>query len=173
MAINEKRLDKQLNKAITTSKGFIHTDLNGKKYKISDNDVKIITNKYNKKREKHGGIIPLIPLFAGLSALGALSGSAAGIAKAVNDAKHNKKMEEIAEDKGITVVKGDGVFLNPYQGGALKDFIKNIVKQSNVEDISKKGLKDILKNLSDGVEIKAEGKGLFLNPYPYQITQTS
>ncbi|KAF2889561.1 hypothetical protein ILUMI_16612 [Ignelater luminosus] len=35
---------------------------------------------------KTGGILPLIPIFAGLSALGALSGGAAGIAKAVKDA---------------------------------------------------------------------------------------
>uniref|UniRef100_A0ABD2XAG9 Phospholipase A2-like domain-containing protein n=2 Tax=Trichogramma kaykai TaxID=54128 RepID=A0ABD2XAG9_9HYME len=57
---------------------------------------------------KMGGALPfLIPLFAGLSATGALAGGAAGIAKAVNDAKaaerelretkkHNRKMEAIA-----------------------------------------------------------------------------
>ena len=62
---------------------------------------------------KIGGILPfLIPLFAGLSATGALAGSAAGIAKAVNDAKsakrdleegkrHNKIMEAIALGKGL------------------------------------------------------------------------
>ena len=54
---------------------------------------------------KIGGILPfLIPLFAGLSATGTLAGGAAGIAKAINDAKsakrdleeskrHNKTME--------------------------------------------------------------------------------
>ena len=41
---------------------------------------------------KQGGFLPLLPLiFGGLSALGALSGGAAGIAKAVNDAKQAKK----------------------------------------------------------------------------------
>lgn len=69
---------------------------------------------------KTGGFLPLIPLFAGLSALGALSGGAAGIAKAVNDAKaaqrslneserHNKVMEAIALGKGL--------FLKPYKKG--------------------------------------------------------
>ena len=57
---------------------------------------------------KIGGFLPfLIPLFVGLSATGAIAGGAAGIAKAVNDAKaakrqlkesqrHNSAMEAIA-----------------------------------------------------------------------------
>lgn len=67
---------------------------------------------------KTGGFLPLIPLFAGLSALGALGGGAAGIAKAVNDAKaakqkleeskrHNAAMEEIAMGKGL--------YMRPYK----------------------------------------------------------
>ena len=44
---------------------------------------------------KIGGVLPfLIPLFAGLSASGALAGGAAGIAKAVNDAKASQKNYE-------------------------------------------------------------------------------
>lgn len=70
---------------------------------------------------KTGGILPLIPIFAGLSALGALSGGAAGIAKAVNEAKaakqeleetqrHNKTLEAIA-------LRGKGLYLKPYKSG--------------------------------------------------------
>lgn len=76
---------------------------------------------------KVGGFLPLIPLFAGLSALGALSGGAAGIAKAVNDAKsarqeleeskrHNRTMESIALGKGLYLKPyktGLGLFLRP------------------------------------------------------------
>lgn len=69
---------------------------------------------------KTGGILPLIPIFAGLSALGALSGGAAGIAKAVKDAdaakrqlteaqRHNQSMEAIAMGKGL--------HLKPYKRG--------------------------------------------------------
>uniref|UniRef100_A0ABD2VTA0 Phospholipase A2-like domain-containing protein n=1 Tax=Trichogramma kaykai TaxID=54128 RepID=A0ABD2VTA0_9HYME len=70
---------------------------------------------------KIGGALPfLIPLFAGLSTTGALAGGAAGIAKAVNDAKaaerelretkkHNRKMEAIAIGKGL--------YLKPYKTG--------------------------------------------------------
>jgi hypothetical protein len=83
---------------------------------------------------KVGGIIPLIPLFAGLSALGTLTGGAAGVAKAVNDAKiageklkesqrHNETMEAIALGK-----KGSGLYLKKYKTGYglyLKKMPKN------------------------------------------------
>ncbi|CAH1106793.1 unnamed protein product [Psylliodes chrysocephalus] len=72
------------------------------------------------KVPKTGGILPLIPIFAGLSALGALTRGAASIAKAVGDAKaakeqlleshrHNKTMESIAIGKGLD--------LKPYKSG--------------------------------------------------------
>ena len=45
---------------------------------------------------KVGGSLPLIPIFAGLSALGGLTGGAAGVAKAVNDVSAAKRqLEEI------------------------------------------------------------------------------
>lgn len=69
---------------------------------------------------KTGGILPLIPIFAGLSALGSIAGGASAIAKVVNDAKsakeqlaeaqrHNKSMESIAMGKGL--------YLKPYKTG--------------------------------------------------------
>lgn len=69
---------------------------------------------------KTGGILPFIPIFAGLSALGALAGGTAGIVKAVRDSqaatdqlkesrRHNKTMESIAI--------GDGLYLGPYRTG--------------------------------------------------------
>jgi hypothetical protein len=77
---------------------------------------------------KTGGILPfLIPLFAGLSATGALAGGAAAVAKAVNAAKsagktleemkkHNETMEAIALGK-TRVKKGKGFYLRPYKNG--------------------------------------------------------
>ncbi|XP_073972342.1 uncharacterized protein [Rhodnius prolixus] len=68
-----------------------------------------------------GGILPfLVPLFAGLSALGSLAGGAAAVAKAVKDTRdardrleemrrHNQKMEE----QKI----GQGFYLKPYKKG--------------------------------------------------------
>lgn len=74
---------------------------------------------------KTGGFLPfLIPLFAGLSAVGSLGAGAAAIAKAVNSAKqakaqldeairHNKNMESIALGKNATLVKtGNGIRLH-------------------------------------------------------------
>src|ERR1044071_5705779 len=59
---------------------------------------------------KIGGVLPLIPVFAGLSALGALMGGSAGVANAVMSAnkakkdynelkRHNQTMEAIALGK--------------------------------------------------------------------------
>ena len=71
---------------------------------------------------KTGGILPLIPIFAGLSALGSLAGGAAGIAKAVHSVnatkksldeatRHNKTMEAIA------LRNGKGLYLKKYKQG--------------------------------------------------------
>ena len=72
---------------------------------------------------KEGGILPLIPLFAGLSALGSIAGGTSAVVKAVNSAKearkkleesqrHNKTMEAIALGK-----KGSGLYLKQYRKG--------------------------------------------------------
>lgn len=75
---------------------------------------------------KSGGFLPLIPIFAGLSALGAIAGGAAGIAKTVNDYKaseksldeskrHNKAMESLVIGKGLFIKpykKGNGLFIH-------------------------------------------------------------
>lgn len=72
---------------------------------------------------KTGGILPLLPIFAGLSALGALSGGAAAVAKTVIDAKNSKKTLEEAKrhNKAIEDValgkKGSGLYMKPYKNG--------------------------------------------------------
>lgn len=70
---------------------------------------------------KVGGFLPLIPIFAGLSAAGGLAGGAAGIAKAVQAIKsakqrlqelkrHNQKMEELCIGNGLCLKEhGDGL----------------------------------------------------------------
>ena len=78
---------------------------------------------------KSGGFLPLlIPLFAGLSALGALAGGASSIATAVNKAKaareqleeqqrHNRAIEPVSVGKGLYIKpykKGFGLFVNPF-----------------------------------------------------------
>uniref|UniRef100_A0A8D8X9A8 Phospholipase A2-like domain-containing protein n=1 Tax=Cacopsylla melanoneura TaxID=428564 RepID=A0A8D8X9A8_9HEMI len=71
---------------------------------------------------KTGGVLPLIPIFAGLSALGSLTGGVAGIIKSINEAKeakeqltesqrHNQTMEALA------IKNGKGLYLKPYKEG--------------------------------------------------------
>jgi hypothetical protein len=74
---------------------------------------------------KIGGALPLIPIFAGLSAIGSLIGSTTGVIRAVNAAheakkqlteneRHNKMMETIAIGKPT---KGYGLYMTPYKKG--------------------------------------------------------
>lgn len=69
---------------------------------------------------KIGGALPLIPIFAALSAAGALSGGLANVVKAINQTKmaskqlqenhrHNKAMEGVALGKGL--------YLKPFRKG--------------------------------------------------------
>lgn len=72
---------------------------------------------------KSGGALPLIPIFAGLSALGSLTGGVASIVRALRDASaakdalkeakyHNRVMEAIGIGK-----TGSGLYLKPYKNG--------------------------------------------------------
>lgn len=82
---------------------------------------------------KQGGFLPfLIPLFAGLSALGSIAGGASGIARAVINAKdakakleeakrHNEKMEQMHIGKGLYLKpfkSGCGLYLRPCTSGS-------------------------------------------------------
>lgn len=63
---------------------------------------------------KTGGIIPLIPLFAGLSALGSLAGGASAIAKTIIEAKNaRKKLNENGHSNAMEEIgkKGMGLYL--------------------------------------------------------------
>lgn len=62
---------------------------------------------------KTGGLLPLIPIFAGLSALGSLAGGAASIVNAI------KKVKNIGKT-GATLQlssEGNGLYLKPYRQG--------------------------------------------------------
>lgn len=69
---------------------------------------------------KTGGFLPLIPIFAGLSATGSLAGGVAGITKAVNNYKSAKN--QLAELKRLNMkiepmCIGKGLHLKPYKSG--------------------------------------------------------
>ena len=121
----------------STPKTIIKSALAGAKaaVKAAGGKSKVIIPRTLPVAAKIGGALPfLIPLFAGLSATGALAGGTASIIKAVNHAKsakseleeskrHNKTMEAIALGKGLYMKpfkKGYGVFLKPYSGQGMK-----------------------------------------------------
>lgn len=70
---------------------------------------------------KSGGILPfLIPLFAGLSAIGSLAGGAAAIAKTVEQVKNaNKQLKETSRHNETmeSIALGKGMYLKPYKTG--------------------------------------------------------
>jgi len=82
---------------------------------------------------KTGGVLPLVPIFSALSALGSLAGGVTGVAKAIAETKdarkrlaetqrHNQAMEAIA------LKHGTGLFLKPYKRGLglyMTPFVKH------------------------------------------------
>lgn len=71
---------------------------------------------------KSGGLLPLLPIFAGLSALGSLAGGAAGVAKAINETRDaRKKLSELQRHnetmEAIALQKGKGLYLRPHKKG--------------------------------------------------------
>jgi len=60
---------------------------------------------------KKGGVLPLIPIFAGLSALGSLTGGVASIVKLAN---------ELSSNRNASVHLGKGLYLTPHKGSSYK-----------------------------------------------------
>ena len=93
--IGEKNLLKLTKKCVAVAKKTFKT----KKTKIP----RIITV------PKKGGVLPLIPIFAGLSALGALTGGVANVVKMANEFKRNTPSH-----------LGNGLYLTPYKENSYK-----------------------------------------------------
>src|SRR5436190_7897540 len=82
---------------------------------------------------KTGGVLPLVPIFSALSALGSLAGGVTGVAKAISETRdarrrlaetqrHNKAMEDIA------LKHGKGLYIKPYKKGLglyMTPFVKH------------------------------------------------
>ena len=117
--------------------------------------------------------MPLIPLLlGGIGALSSLAGGSAAIAKAVIDKKTNDARLEEENRHNLELEKtarGEGMFLNPYREGAgcSKQIIKDFANKLNIDNIGQKTVRNILKNMSDYVQIKQErnGDGIYLQPY--------
>lgn len=104
---------------------------------------------------KRGGFLPLIPIFAALSAIGSLGGGTAAIVKSVNAAKaareqlmeakrHNVAMESKASPsgsglymkpytQGCGIAIGNGLYVKPYKSGCglqLSNSTRNTVSKN-------------------------------------------
>ena len=93
-------------------------------------------------------------------------GVATTVAKAKEAQKYSKTGSGIERSSGT----GGSIYLNPSQGKGIKDFLKNLLEQSDVEEEGKKAMKNVLKNLSNGIKVKVKdgkhGSGIYLRPYP-------
>lgn len=156
----EKKLQKIV--AEGTPKSFTY---NGKKIFISKNIINKLKDKI--KDEKSGGVIPLLALLpAILAGVGSTAAVAGGVATAVNQAKQARKTdfetEKVKEElkqlkehnktnKENNEEKGEGIFLNKFEGRGVYDILKS------------KGLK--LKTFKDNeLKISKYGDGLYLFP---------
>lgn len=85
---------------------------------------------------KIGGFIGLVPLFAGLSALGSLVGSAAKVTQVVNKAsKARNELAEMKRHNGImeSVAIGRGMFMKPYKNGYALTLKTGLKKKKNFQ----------------------------------------
>lgn len=126
----KKSLQKSLKECPTGTKNI------GQLIRTACASAKKYARKFKNKREpriinipKSGGIIPFIPIAAGLSALGTLVGGVGGIVKAIRDINANT---------GSPVHLGKGLYLHPHKAGSYK-IMKSII--SKVTTKSRKRVK--------------------------------
>jgi len=178
---NEK--EKELRSIINSdkSKAFNH---NGKRYWVGKKIKEELKSKINE--EKEGGLIPLIPILAGLASAATIAGGVATtVAKSKEAQKNAAEIEKIENNngdglylnnnnnigKGIFLgnYKGKGIFLDNYKGKGISDFLKEHVKISDLSDNDKKIIIQVLKTLKNGCKCKVKegkrGNGIFLKPF--------
>lgn len=76
---------------------------------------------------KTGGVLPLVPIFAGLSALGSLAGGTASLIRAIKSTDDGRKA--LKGKRAGNVIVGQGLYLQPYKQGYglyLKPYSKNL-----------------------------------------------
>lgn len=104
---------------------------------------------------KIGGVLPLIPIFAGLSALGSLVGGTSAVVNAVNNTKNAKKQLEENERHNKTMEaillgnakKGQGIYLKPYRKGLGLYIKKKKNKKTQKKNKKTKPSQTVSKNL--------------------------
>jgi hypothetical protein len=127
--------------------------------------------KYMKDNEiEEGGILPIIPaILAGITALTGITGAATGVAKTILDKKHNDEIlteEKRKNDEMLAIAKGSGgLYLNPWKSYGMGIDVKDIINSFNLSDVGKKTLRNIIKNLSQHLQIEKYANGIYLHPF--------
>lgn len=128
--IKEKNLTKLTKKCFAAAKKIFRK--NGKKIRVP----RVIPI------PKTGGMLPLIPIFAGLSALGALTGGIANVVKTVSEFNRNEPSHlgrglYLVPNRGGTykIEKGKGLYLASRVGGSYK---KNGARKSLKQTVKRK-----------------------------------
>ena len=139
-------------------------------------------------------LLALLPaIIAGLSGVAGIAGGVASTVKNAKEAQVADARKELLEaqkqkiiaGKGVEIesiegegfqngiidiipdskFKGEGIFLNPYEGKGMSDILRSILKKDE-ERKNKIPLKKIFKKLGKGdVGIIRQGEGIFLQPY--------
>lgn len=134
MKINKKRI-KKAKKCCTFKQMIAHTKKALKIAKPRSADQILDTALVASKKLEHnrivskpriiplprtGGILPLVPIFAGLSALGSLAGGTSNIISAIQSTDNGKKALRNGQTNSIEIghsKKGGGLYLKPYKRG--------------------------------------------------------
>ena len=108
-------------KLMNRKKDTINTAIAGARYAVKKAGGKknILIPRIIPIPTKMGGILPIIPIFAGLSALGTIVGGVSSVVKAAN-AVNSIKKERVGSGayfKPFSINIGDGVYLKPYRTG--------------------------------------------------------
>lgn len=146
-----------------TSKESQHV-LNDTSFNYQLNKSKL---KFIKLNEVKGGFLPiLLPIIAGLAGLGTASASIANavINKKVGDAKLE---EEHRHNKALEAAMGDGLYLSnnsPQWTSGMSIDVKKVINGSKLDEVGKKTLRNIMKNLSSHFRITRSGNGIFISP---------
>ena len=109
MPLKQETVEKKLNNIVNSGKPSSITH-EGKRFYISKQKINDVY-----KKQKDGGIFPLIPILLGIGAAASVGGATAGIVKAANDKAANDislKQQKTHDDKIEKLLKGSGIHLS-------------------------------------------------------------
>lgn len=94
---------------------------------------KLSVPKTVKLPEFTGGMLPIVPILAGLSAVGSLIGGASGVVKTINDIKNSRKQLEEQRHHSLSMEQkiGKGLYLAPFRKKGYGLYLRPAPKTKN------------------------------------------